>query len=124
MLAPGEVEAEGQQDQEGDLATAPPGRVQGQVAAPTQILFTNVNIFDGIGDSLTSGNVLVKNNLISEISAERIAVTPDMLVIDGGGRTLMPGLIASHVHLNSYGGVIENPEEAQLANWEMIAAAN
>ncbi len=99
-----------------------PGRVQGQVGAPTRILFTNVNIFDGISDSLTPGNVLVTNNLISEISAEEIAVTPDMLVMDGGGRTLMPGLIDSHVHLNSYGGVVENPEEAQLADWEMLAA--
>ncbi|MFB3061280.1 MAG: amidohydrolase family protein, partial [Candidatus Binatia bacterium] len=122
VLAPKEVEAKGQQDQEGDLATPPPGRVQGQVAAPTQILFTNVNIFDGISDSLTSGNVLVKDNLISEISTERIAGTPDMLVIDGGGRTLMPGLIDSHVHFNGYGGAIENPEEAQIADWELIAA--
>jgi dihydroorotase-like cyclic amidohydrolase len=41
-------------------------------------------------------------------------------VIDGGGRTLMPGLIDSHVHLNFYkvGTVIE----IESATWEEIGA--
>jgi imidazolonepropionase-like amidohydrolase len=41
-------------------------------------------------------------------------------VIDGGGRTLMPGLIDSHVHLNFYkdGTIIE----IESATWEEIGA--
>ena len=33
--------------------------------APKQVLFTNVNIFDGVNDRLTPGTVLVEGNLTS-----------------------------------------------------------
>lgn len=65
----------------------------------TRVLITDVNVFDGKADDLLPGqDVLVQGNLIKKI-APGIAVTEDMTVIDGGGRTLMPGLIDAHVHL-------------------------
>ena len=42
-------------------------------------------------------------------------------VIDGGGRTLMPGLIDSHVHLNAT-GVFQTFAGLQAAKWEQIGA--
>ena len=44
----------------------------------------------------------------------------DVTVIDGGGRTLMPGLIDSHVHMNGYmdGNIIT----WQNTTWEEIGA--
>ena len=59
-----------------------------------QTLITNVQIFDGVSEKLTPGNVLIEGNLIKQIG-ESIS-EPDATVIDGGGRTLMPGIIEAH----------------------------
>jgi imidazolonepropionase-like amidohydrolase len=64
-------------------------------------LFSNVRIFDGKSDTLTApSNVLVRGNKIERISTEPIATDrrADTKIIDGKGRTLMPGLIDAHVH--------------------------
>lgn len=67
---------------------------------PMPILFTNVNVWDGRSEQLQqNANVVVTGNLITAVSTEPLAVA-NARVIDGGGRTLMPGLIESHVHLN------------------------
>ena len=73
-------------------------------AAPLQadLLITNVNIFDGHSEALLANhNVLVRGDLIAEITAEPIAseATDSARVIDGQGMTLMPGLIDVHTHL-------------------------
>lgn len=64
-------------------------------------LISNVNIFDGENEKLhTNMHVLVKDNLIETVSDEPLAViqTDNVTMIDGGGRTLMPGLIDVHWH--------------------------
>ena len=64
-------------------------------------LFQNVRIFDGQNAALSApSNVLVSGNKIETISAQPIAVDrqADTRIIDGGGRTLMPGLIDAHWH--------------------------
>jgi len=67
---------------------------------PGQILITNVNVFDGKSDKLAEGmSVLVEGNLIKTVSAGTIEATADATVIDGGGRTLMPGMIDGHAHI-------------------------
>jgi imidazolonepropionase-like amidohydrolase len=70
--------------------------------SPKQILITNVGVFDGINDELTPSNVLVENNLIKTISEHEISVNPSATRIDGGGRTLMPGLHDMHTHVGIY----------------------
>ena len=66
--------------------------------APKQVLFINVQIFDGESDKLTAGSVLVEGNMIKQVSTGSIDA-PDATVINGQGRTLMPGLIDMHQHL-------------------------
>ena len=64
-------------------------------------LFENVRIFDGRGSALSApSNVLVRGNKIERISATPIPVDrrADTRIINGGGRTLMPGLIDNHWH--------------------------
>jgi imidazolonepropionase-like amidohydrolase len=64
-------------------------------------LFQNVHIFDGKNAALSGpSNVLVRGNKIETISAQPIPVDrrADTRIIDGGGRTLMPGLIDNHWH--------------------------
>jgi imidazolonepropionase-like amidohydrolase len=66
--------------------------------APNQTLFTNVNVFDGFADELAMDtDVLVEGNHIVEVGQNISA--PDATVIDGGGRTLTPGLIDMHTHI-------------------------
>ncbi|MCV6823980.1 MULTISPECIES: metal-dependent hydrolase family protein [Halocynthiibacter] len=61
-------------------------------------LITNVNVFDGVNETLIeNANVVVTDNLISQISTEPLAVAGGK-VIDGGGRTMIPGLIDVHWH--------------------------
>jgi len=64
-------------------------------------LFNNVRVFDGKSAALSApSNVLVRGNLIERISTAPIPVDrrADTRIIDGGGRTLMPGLIDAHWH--------------------------
>ena len=70
---------------------------------PSRIIFNNVNIFDGKNDGLTMGmSVLVENNLIKKIAKGPMTVTGKAAVIDGKGKTLMPGLIDHHVHYSTF----------------------
>ena len=56
------------------------------------ILFTNVNVFDGVNEALIkNANVVVTGNKITAVSTEPLAIAGGT-VIDGGGRTMMPGL--------------------------------
>lgn len=72
---------------------------QDTVAGAT--LFQNVRIFDGTSKALSPpSNVLVRGNRIERISSAPIALGPNagVVMIEGGGRTLMPGLIDAHWH--------------------------
>jgi imidazolonepropionase-like amidohydrolase len=65
------------------------------------VFFKNVRIFDGRSATLSApSSVLVRGNTIDKIVTTAAApVQPDAeTVIDGGGRTLMPGLIEAHWH--------------------------
>ena len=66
---------------------------------PLAILFTNVHVYDGVTPKLIeNAQVLVEGNLIKTVSTTPIEASGAM-VIDGGGRTLTPGLSDMHVHL-------------------------
>ena len=72
-----------------------------QPKQPSVVLFSNVKVFDGKSDKLTNPmHVLVRGNKIEKISAQPISTDrrADTVLIDGGGRTLMPGLIDMHWH--------------------------
>jgi imidazolonepropionase-like amidohydrolase len=82
------------------------------VATPAladQILFKNVNVFNGVSSKLIANqDVLVDGELIKSIGSG-LSAEPGAKVIDGGGRTLMPGLIDGHAHvmINQNFGVVE-----------------
>lgn len=73
-----------------------------QQAEPSTVLFENVRIYDGIGASLSEpSNVLVRGNKIEKIARTPIPVdrSAKTKIINGNGRTLMPGLIDVHTHM-------------------------
>lgn len=62
-------------------------------------LFRNAQVlFDGRDTLEPSLNILVRENRIVSVSRDAIQQA-DMIVIDVGGRTLMPGLIDAHAHI-------------------------
>jgi imidazolonepropionase-like amidohydrolase len=73
----------------------------GQQVDAAVTLFNNARVFDGKSTSLSEPtNVLVRGKLIERISRAPIPIDRDATttIIDGGGRTLMPGLIDMHWH--------------------------
>ncbi|MEH6651842.1 MAG: amidohydrolase family protein [Motiliproteus sp.] len=87
--------------------------------APQQILFKNVNIFDGKSDKLIQGKeVLIENKFIKAVGSG-LAVSANAEVIDGGGRTLTPGLIENHAHLMLMGPSL--PAMEGMVTWEDFA---
>ena len=102
------------------LAGVVPALAQNK-APPKQVLFTNVNVFDGKADKLaTNRRVLVEGNLIKAVGDETLKAGKGATVINGGGRTLMPGLIDSHAHFNvaMSGGLAA----LEAARWDEIAS--
>jgi imidazolonepropionase-like amidohydrolase len=76
------------------------GDALAQGGAAPATLFTNVNVFNGVSPNLVRGmNVLVEGNKIKGMQAGNVAPPPGATVINGGGRTLMPGLIDVHTHI-------------------------
>jgi imidazolonepropionase-like amidohydrolase len=83
------------------LAILAAGPASAQEAPKSVAIFSNVRIFDGKSDGLsTPSHVRVRGNIIEKISTTPISADrrADTVLIDGGGRTLMPGLIDAHWH--------------------------
>ncbi|WP_105972932.1 amidohydrolase family protein [Streptomyces geranii] len=88
----------------------------------TRTLFTDIRVFDGTGHDPFPAEVLVEGNRITEVS-DRIPrdLSTGARVIDGGGGTLLPGLVDAHAHLG-FGSTVEHlsrrrdepPEEKAL----------
>jgi len=71
--------------------------------APTQVLITNVNVWDGTSDETVDADVLISGNKIAKV-AKGITAPSGAEVIDGKGGTLIPGLLDMHQHLMLHGG--------------------
>ena len=64
------------------------------------LLITQARIVDGLGNDPFVGSVRVDGNRISEVGApDSVSADGVDQVIDGAGRTLMPGLIDAHCHV-------------------------
>jgi imidazolonepropionase-like amidohydrolase len=75
------------------------GAVSVHDAKPGLTLITNVHVFDGKSEKrLMNANVLIEDSLIKSVSTDPITAN-GATVIDGKGRTLMPGLIDGHAHV-------------------------
>ncbi|MDB4491202.1 amidohydrolase family protein [Luminiphilus sp.] len=82
------------------------------------VLFTGVNVFDGRSESLASNtDVLVEGNMIKQLGANLNVA--DATVINGEGRTLMPGLIEAHGHII---GAAFSATELVSTYWDAVGA--
>jgi imidazolonepropionase-like amidohydrolase len=74
------------------------GRRPRHAGQPAEVLFRNVRVFDGKSDGLTAPtSVLVRGNRIAAIGTA-VPAAPGATLVEGEGRTLMPGLIDAHWH--------------------------
>jgi imidazolonepropionase-like amidohydrolase len=88
-----------------------------QDSRPTTVLFENVRVFDGKSAQLSGPtNVLVRGNKIEKISTAPIPVdrSGNTRIINGGGRTLMPGLIDMHWH-----AMLVRPTPVEALVWDV-----
>ena len=68
---------------------------------PAQILITDIGIFNGKDNRITTANILIEGNRIKTISTQPIPTDRSAMVqvINGKGYYAMPGLIDAHTHL-------------------------
>lgn len=78
-------------------------------------IFKNVRIFDGTGAACFPGEVRVENNRITAVAkgTDQLPDSADADVIDGGGKTLMPGLVEAHAHV-TYTNFVKLKEMGQI----------
>jgi imidazolonepropionase-like amidohydrolase len=71
-------------------------------ARPTDptIVFRGVDVFDG-SRMIRRTTVVVRDGMIRAVGADA-AVPPSAKVVDGRGKTLLPGLFDAHIHLGTY----------------------
>ena len=86
---------------------------------PSKTLTLVNSIFDGVTDSLADNtSVLVEGNLIAAIGPA-ITLPEGAVVIDGNGRTLMPGIIEAHGHI---GNAVDGSQLTGQQDWQYLAA--
>jgi imidazolonepropionase-like amidohydrolase/ABC-type multidrug transport system permease subunit len=76
-------------------------------------LIRNTRIFTGDGKVIENGAVLVRDGKIAAVY-EGAAPDPEQLkaeTVEGAGKTLLPGLIDTHVHLSASGGLSTDPRD-------------
>ena len=80
------------------------------------MLLTNARLFDGTGAGVRDGAaVLVSEGAIERVAPSGEPVPDGARVLDLGGRTLMPGLINAHVHVQGRKPTPEHGAEPLLA---------
>ena len=73
----------------------------------TKALIKNVNVFTPDGQVLSAQDVLVNGEKIEAISPTgRLSADADMLILDGNGKFLMPGMFDMHTHNNKFRGAM------------------
>jgi imidazolonepropionase-like amidohydrolase/Tol biopolymer transport system component len=82
-----------------------------------KIAITNARIITMKGDEvIENGTIVIENNKIIAVGA-KIVVPSDAKIIDGKGKTIMPGIVDVHAHLRaSYDGVSPQQDWSYYAN--------
>ena len=77
---------------------------------PGLTAFTSARLIVGNGDSIESGTMVVRDVRIEAIgSSENVPVPEDASTVDLSGRTVTPGLVNAHGHVNNVRGLEADP---------------
>ena len=93
---------------------APSGHAQ--TPAPGTIAFTNARVIDGTGGApIEQATIVVTNGRIASIGPSASVTAPaGAMVIDLAGKTVMPGLINSHGHMDPDLSVKQPPSRDEM----------
>src|SRR6266516_7498958 len=75
-----------------------------RTAQPRSLVLDNARVIDGGGDRpIESGRIVIQGDRITSVGpADRVAMPADADRIDLTGRTIVPGLINLHFHIENY----------------------
>jgi len=81
-----------------------------RLARSRTFLIRNARVFIGDGHVIDNGAVLVRNGKVAEVYDGNIPdnKTVDADAVEAAGKTILPGLIDSHVHLGAPGGFLDD----------------
>ena len=86
---------------------------------PGLMAFTGARLIVGDGDTIEGGTMVVRDGRIEAVgSSDTVSVPPDATSIDLTGKTITPGLINAHGHVNNVRGLEADPSyytEAHVA---------
>lgn len=78
-----------------------------------KVIIENVHIIDGKGGEFFNQNVFIQNGKITKVQEKKI-LSLFTKRIDGTGKTLMPGLIDSHIHMQGMNNHSEEESDVFL----------
>ena len=91
-------------------AACGPGEPEVVEPTPGLLAFTGAKLVTGEGDAIDNGTMVVRDGMIEAIGgAEEVEVPADATTVDLAGRTVTPGLINAHGHVNNVRGLEADP---------------
>lgn len=92
------------------LAAACGGQPEPVEPTPGLTAFTGARLIIGDGGAVESGTIVVRDGVIEAVGASDAVVPPgDAATVDLAGRTVTPGLINAHGHVNDVVGLRSDP---------------
>ncbi len=88
-------------------------QIDRQLSQSRTRLIRDARLILGDGRVIERGSVLIRGGKIAEIypgeapEAEKLRAD----VVEGAGKTLLPGLIDAHIHIGAPGGIYDNPQD-------------
>ena len=91
-------------------AACGPGEPEMVEPTPGLLAFTGAKLITGEGDAIDNGTIVVRDGMIEAVGdADTVEVPADAATVDLSGRTVTPGLVNAHGHVNNVRGLEADP---------------